>query len=223
MTVSIFNKNQNKVKKYIFLFLYLLCCILFFNNKGFSLENDFIQKVETAVSIQMKKYPASSLGDIYKSFFQDRFGPGHMISDPAAAENYLKKEISSYDEITGDEIETIGWEHNFYRVNLSLIKRNIIPFDEFFAAFMESAGNIILPSAGEWEEEWRSISKIIDRMNLDLPDAERDKKNIDGLFVLGKFDMHHSPKYIELYLPHYRIISVDVFERKLRYFCEKSD
>ena len=203
------------------LYLITLLCTFFLNDIVFALENDFIQKVETAVRMQMKKYPESSLVDIYKSFFQDRFGPGHMITDSASAKNYLKKEIFSYDEITENEIEFIGWEHNFYRVDLSLIKRNIIPFDDFFTAFMESANNIVLPSAEAWEKEWHNISKIIDKMNLDLPAITEDRRAIAELFLLGKFDMHHSPEYIKAYSPHYRIISISVFERNLRHL--KSD
>lgn len=40
---------------------------------------------------QMKTYPKSTLKDLYKNFFQDKFGPGHIISDTTSAGKFLKK------------------------------------------------------------------------------------------------------------------------------------
>jgi hypothetical protein len=51
--------------------------------------------VQAAVTKQLQKYPKSTLKDIYKNFFQDRFGPGHLISDTAVAGAYLRKELDA--------------------------------------------------------------------------------------------------------------------------------
>ena len=45
---------------------------------------DFDKAVRTAVERQMQFYPKSTLKDLYKNFFQDKFGPGHIISDTTA-------------------------------------------------------------------------------------------------------------------------------------------
>lgn len=39
------------------------------------------QAVTKAIEEQMNTYPESTLKDIYKSFFQDAFGPGHLIPE----------------------------------------------------------------------------------------------------------------------------------------------
>jgi len=39
------------------------------------------QRFETAVLYESKYYPEARLRDIYKNFFQDPFGPGHLIPD----------------------------------------------------------------------------------------------------------------------------------------------
>ena len=41
---------------------------------------DFRERVVTCVRWQMDNYPESRLIDLYKNFFQDKFGPGHMIT-----------------------------------------------------------------------------------------------------------------------------------------------
>lgn len=35
--------------------------------------------IRAAVERQITMYPNSTLRDIYKNFFQDRFGPGHIM------------------------------------------------------------------------------------------------------------------------------------------------
>ena len=52
--------------------------------------DNFKNKVIEAVEAQLKLYPESRLQDIYKNFYQDMFGPGHMIPDTTAAGNYLR-------------------------------------------------------------------------------------------------------------------------------------
>ena len=41
----------------------------------------------------------------YKNFFQDKFGPGHIVSDTIAAGNYLRREMASYTETEGEIAE----------------------------------------------------------------------------------------------------------------------
>ena len=40
----------------------------------------------------LDRYPLSTLADLYKSFFQDEFGPGHLLADEAGALSYLDRE-----------------------------------------------------------------------------------------------------------------------------------
>lgn len=56
----------------------------------------FEQAVRQAVERQMQRYPKSTLKDLYKNFFQDKYGPGHLIGDTAAAGAYLRQELASY-------------------------------------------------------------------------------------------------------------------------------
>lgn len=109
--------------KYPVMTIILLLC-LSFPAAG---QKDFDSAVREAVTRQMQTYPKSTLKDLYKNFFQDKFGPGHIISDTTAAGNYLRREMASYSEIEGAVAEPTGWEGNFLRVNLSVIKTGQIP------------------------------------------------------------------------------------------------
>lgn len=76
------------MRKYGFLTLFLLFCLCLSATE----KKDFEKAVREAVSRQMQNYPKSTLKDLYKNFFQDKFGPGHIISDTTAAGNYLRRD-----------------------------------------------------------------------------------------------------------------------------------
>ena len=176
--------------------------------------------VTKAIEEQLQAFPKSHLQDIYKSFFQDYFGPGHLIPDTAAAGNYLRRELAGYDTPSGTLVEPTGWQSNFYRVNLSVLKENKIPYEVFMDAFTRSANNITIPSAKEWFEAWREIQTIIDKMQLDLPNYEEEKVAIMELLLSGKYAVHHSKEYGQSYQPHYRIIEKTIFEQELKKYLE---
>ena len=47
------------------------------------------EQIRRAVERQLRMYPKSTLQDLYKNFFQDYFGPGHIVSDTLSAGAYL--------------------------------------------------------------------------------------------------------------------------------------
>jgi hypothetical protein len=171
--------------------------------------------VRTAVNSQMATYPRSTLKDLYKNFFQDRFGPGHLVRDTAAAGNYLRRELESFHESTGAYYEPAGWEGDFYRVNLSVIKENRVPYGLYFDAFLRSVNGIVPVSVRAWEKEWRAIDAIIQTMNLSLANCEEDRREIFDLLKRGEYVVHHSPAFEAAYAPHYRIMEKTIFEKEI--------
>lgn len=200
------------MRTYSFLILFLLFSL----SLPAAAEKDFETAVRAAVSRQMQTYPESTLKDLYKNFFQDKFGPGHIISDTTAAGNYLRRELASYTECTGDVAEPTGWEGNFLRVNLSVIKDGQIPYPVFFDAFVRSVNGIRPVTVAEWQKEWLQIEAIIRTMEPDLPGYEADRKEIEERLKRGEYVGHHSKAFEAAYSPHYRIISRDIFEKELK-------
>lgn len=177
-------------------------------------------EIRAAVEAQLSSYPESTLRDLYKSFFQDRLGPAHLLADTAAAGAYLREELASREHFAGPYYEGTGAEANHYRVNLSVVKEGLVPYETFLAAFVESARPVGEKELRQWIREWESIEAAIDGMNLGLPDYEADRAAIKQLLDSGGYALSHSPAYRAAYDPHYRVVSRDVFERRIRELIE---
>ncbi|MDR1356371.1 MAG: hypothetical protein LBJ58_01730 [Tannerellaceae bacterium] len=193
------------------LFFALAACL----STGACRNDGFEATVRTAVNRQLRAYPESTLKDLYKNFFQDKFGPGHIIADTAGAGQYLRSELLSYENIEGETAEPTGREGNFYRVNLSVLKTGQVPYEVYFDAFIRSVEGIQPPSVKEWEREWERIEAVIASMRLGLPDYEADRGEIAERFAQGEFAGHHSSRFEASYSPHYRIISKEIYEREI--------
>lgn len=196
------------MKRPALLFLALIISLTSCNNKK---DNN----IRTSILQQIVVYPKSTLCDIYKSFFQDRFGPGHLISDTTIAGLYLRKELSTMTESLTPDYEPTGCEGNFYRVNLSVIKEGKVPYEVYFNTFVKSVSDIETTPIKKWKTEWQHIITIIDEMSLDLHNYENDKILIDSILKEGKYVIHHSREYNNAYKPHYRIMKKSLFENEI--------
>lgn len=178
--------------------------------------NSTEKKMELAVLIQLKEYPESSLQDIYKNFYQDRFGPGHAISNPESVIQYLENELSMMEDVEMlQKIELLGWEHRFVRVPLSMVKTGRINKEDLNQLFIESAFEIKPEAGQEWRKEWKQITKIIKKRKLPVKNFSEDKKYIDSLLNENPIiALHHSDAFRKSYHPHYRIVYEELFEAK---------
>ena len=182
---------------------------------------EFEQKIYQAVETQLATYPHSTLRDLYKNFFQDRFGPGHIIADSSSADRYLRSELSSSTSFEGADYEPTGYEGRFLRVNLGVIADGRVPYEKFFDAFVRSVNGIVMPTIAEWQQEWAEIETVILKMNIQLDDMEADRAEIKQLLDSGGYVMHHSESFNRHYSPHYRIIERAIFEQEILPLLEK--
>lgn len=163
----------------------------------------------------MADYPHATLQDIYKSFFQDRFGPGHIVPDSSRAALYLKQELETVDNVDVPLYEPTGYEGNYYRVALATVASGKISFEAYLSAFLRSVDDVQAVDVGVWEKEWDVIEGVIRAMALPLPGFEDDSAAIKGLLSSGYYAVHHSEEYNKEYDPHYRIISKEIFEKEI--------
>ena len=173
-------------------------------------------RVITAIEKQLSLYPESRLTDLYKSCFQDRFGPGHIVANPTAAAAYLEQELADMQPSAMPPLEPTGWQNRYVRVNLELIKNGTLPKGVLLAAFIESANGATPPSTDTWRGEWQQIVAVIQRGATRLPDYDSDFSYIENRLKTGVCDMHHSEPFRQAYRPHYRIVSSEIFEEKVR-------
>ena len=166
--------------------------------------------VKTALATQMESFPESRLQDLYKSFFQDRFGPGHLIKDRQSALDYILSEWASADTLIAPRTETCGWQGNYVRVNLSVLADGLMTAEELTDALMASAKEVKDEDIQGWKAEWSEILAIIEKEYPDIPDLQKDKARIDELLASGEYAYHHSEAYNAAYHPHYRIIASEL-------------
>lgn len=167
------------------------------------------------------EWPEAELVDVYKNFFQDYFGPGHLLSNTSAARKYLDYELNSTPEFGGPLFEATGSEGNFYRVNISLVSDKTIPYDNFFDAFVRSVSAIVPPSADWWRKTWSYIDGIIRARGFRYKGEEEDRSMLSESLAKGDFVFHHSDAFNAEYEFHYRIISREIFLKELLPLIEK--
>jgi hypothetical protein len=177
---------------------------------------DYSERIVAAVEQQVNAYPASTLMDVYKSFYQDECGPGHLLEDTAAAREYLFYELSEMKSRGRHSAEPCGIGKKFVRVPMDLVKDSLIDAEIFFNAFLESAKSFSAPDAGQWKKQWDGILEVVERMDLNLPGFEADKRQLEDLLNQGKPVVHHSQAYTDSYDPHYRIMTVERWEELVR-------
>ena len=179
------------------------------------------ERIIRSVERQLERYPHSTLRDLYKNYFQDRFGPGHIIADEQAADRYLRYELESASSFDGDDYEPTGYEERFQRVNLGVIADGRVPYDKYLSAFVRSVNGIKPITIDEWHKEWAVIDEVIASMQLNLPGYEADRAEIWALIEGGEYVMHHSELFEQHYEPHYRIIESGIFRQEILPLIER--
>ncbi len=211
VTTSVTEWNIKKIC--LGLILFLSFGLQFCNLKAQTLDSD---SVKQAIEKQLSHYPNSTLCDIYKSFFQDAYGPGHLIQDTAYAIQFLRHEVEESIESHCQTYEQVGIGENFYRVNLILIKDNKVEIQTFFNALLRSVELSPKPEISQWAKRWSEIEKITSSFKDKIAgDYEKDKQFIEQMLSEGDYIMRHSKTYNTNYHPHYRLIHRTIFEQEI--------
>jgi hypothetical protein len=166
-------------------------------------------ELRAAITEHIQAYPLSTLKDIYKSFYQDNFGPGHLLQDTIAAWDYLVEEVSQMKSNGNYLAEPCGLGKNFVRVPLDVVKDSLFDIAVFYKAFVESSKSFSIPDISQWQEQWEDILEVIEGMDLNLSNFEQDKKEISEMLDRGEAVVHHSRIYAENYDPHYRLMTLE--------------
>lgn len=172
-----------------------------------------ITKTEEFVKTEFATFPESRFVDIYKSFFQDAYGPGHLIPDTTHAGIYLSEDLQNENWPDTMLWQATGINHDYYRINLVLVKNGTIPRDTFLLAMLKSATLARKPEISDFKNQVNELYKTVKKQHPELPDLEKDKAAIDAQLAKGEVMMHHSEHYLQIYQRRYRIVHHSVFER----------
>lgn len=202
--------------KYIFPYEYILLLLLIIN-----IESKFDMDL-TILLEQIKNHPNQTLQDVYKSCYQDEYGPGHLISNESSAINSLLQEINTiekdYTPIT--LFEQTGIYGNYLRVDLTLVRDGVIPFFVLFRALTISATIGGQKSDENWSTIWSEIVEEVKKAELKFENFEEDLANLDRISKSEDKVVHHSEMYENIYHPHYRIIEKNAFEKFIKPFIK---
>ena len=202
--------------KYIFPYEYILLLLLIIN-----IESKFDMDLSILLE-QIKNHPNQTLQDVYKSCYQDEYGPGHLISNESSAINSLLQEINTiekdYTPIT--LFEQTGIYGNYLRVDLTLVRDGVIPFFVLFRALTISATIGGQKSDENWSTIWSEIVEEVKKAELKFENFEEDLANLDRISKSEDKVVHHSEMYENVYHPHYRIIEKNAFEKFIKPFIK---
>ena len=176
--------------------------------------------VRRALTKQLENYPESALQDVYKTFYQDRFGPAHMVLDTLAAHAYLLDELEavSKDSVENPYYEPTGAKGQFVRVYLRGVREGLITEGQLFDAFVRSTGPVEQPEES-WSNEWASIVGELTEVELMWLDRDTAQAGLQQAAGLNRA-VHHSNAYRQAYHPHYRIVEKTIFEQELRPYLD---
>lgn len=197
----------------ILILLFSLLIVTNWSEVAAQASNSESEAIRKALLYQKENYPASQYRDVYKNFMQDFYGPGHILKDKQTASRGIKGEMSNVKYYDGPDFEPTGFQGNFYRVNLRLIAENVIPYETYLNAFVESVQGIVPPEPDEWMETWNKIDNEISNIGWTFENEDKDRTDLYAQFREGNFIVHHSHAYNESVNFHYRIISRDNFEK----------
>ncbi len=174
---------------------------------------DYNSQITESVQSFLEKYPEAKLEDIYKGFFQDEHGPGHLLRGVDAPRRFFLGELSEMKSQGRHGTEPCGTGHNFFRVSLDVIIDGFVTTNTFFQAFIESASAFKLPETETWKNKWKHIERNIQPLKHLINDYEKSLDLLGKRLSQGKVVMHHSKKFTDLYDPHYRIIHKNIIEK----------
>lgn len=194
---------QNRPTKSLWIGRLLLICLAVILFSSCNKEKQAIRKMCFDIH---SRYPEATLQDIYKTCYQDYFGAEHLMTDTAAAREYLYKELEECrktDLSSMPKKEPTGFRHRFTRINLSNIVDGELNEDDLLAMFIEAADNDNA-FGDDWEDEWNKISEIALQVNPAWKDPELLSELKDA--AIQKQAVRHSEAFRKAYNPHYRIV-----------------
>ena len=164
----------------------------------------------TILKEQIKNHPNQTLQDVYKSCYQDEYGPGHLISNESSCINSLYQEINSIEK---DYKPITLLKGNYLRVDLTLIRDGIIPFFVLFRALTLSAAIGGQHSDKDLDIIWNDIVQTIKNSDLKFPNFEEDLENSEKISKI-----EDKVVIIRRCMKIYRIIEKNVFEKYIKPF-----
>ncbi len=171
------------------------------------------ERVRKLILSEYELHSQATLIDYYKLFFQGTFGPGHFIESEEKAKNSLQKELASATSFENHLYQNVSFLGKFYRINLAVIKYQLVSFEDFFEGFIKSSQAAPKLSYDEWLDHWQQIESILKKSSVKITDFDEASHHLRKLFEQKNYLVSHSIIYRKRYNPHYRLFGEKQFNK----------
>lgn len=161
----------------------------------------FDQIAESLALDQCSRYPGLQPQDLFKALYQSIFGCGHLVDDPSAAADYIRKETEEA-KPTGELVEPLG--NTYCRVHLGDANTSGLKSETLATLFSMSAQANI----GTLEELEADLNTLLALANTGrLPFTyDEIRIQIEAWRKSGFAACRHTEAFRSLYHPAYRVL-----------------
>ena len=156
----------------------------------------------------LQRYPHLELADIYKLLHQAAMGPGHAVSDAAAARARLRAEVADLGAGPDDPIaDPISPDGKLARVHLRPYVDAGHDLDTLADAFIQTAQTY----TGSPDKLVKFCACLGDLAAAGgIPFAREEvERYFESIAAQGYPVVHHSPAYRDEYRPAYRVVALE--------------
>ena len=158
-------------------------------------------------------YPQAEVQDFMKYLYQSSFGCEHLLTDPSAAADYIRREAAQARPHAGDAVEPL--DGAFCRVHLDMLREGLSA-DTLAALFVRSAEPC--PDGAEALADRLTVFEAMLAEGVFPFTAAQAAPMLDAWRRAGFPACHHSARFRDAYAPAYRLMKAD-YVRFLPLFC----
>jgi hypothetical protein len=168
------------------------------------------QSFEEILLSQFKRYPGIQSVDLYKLIHQAALGSEHAMDSRIAARDYLLHELEQLGEHPCDPlIDPISPDGSLVRVHLRPFVHGKGDLDLLLKAFIETANT----HYGDFNtiRTYLAIAQNCASLGTIPLDPVRLEAFFKEMVDLDFPAVHHSPSYVRLYAPAYRVLQISLY------------
>lgn len=160
------------------------------------------ENTRTFILTHCARYPALRPADLIKALHQSTFGCGHLVGDPSAAAEFIRREGAACKRGSGPAVEALDGE--FVRLHLWGMEELGITAEELAEAFAASAA-IPCGSREEIEGRLSVLLELAEGGALPFGYGETARA-VEQWRQAGYPAQHHSEQFRAAYAPAYRVL-----------------
>ena len=163
-----------------------------------------MREFERILLAHLQRYPYMGLEDCAKLIYQSEFAGEHMIADAEQSLEWIRRELDETEACNGEIYEEIG--DGIARLHLGPAKAAGMSPEEINQRFVSSAAKAKGTKEGQ-EQKLRLLERLC-REGYTPFSAKELSEFLAKYRAAGCPALHHSDRYRNAYIPHYRVVKL---------------